>query len=99
MEKDSEKNIEKGFTRYADKLGGLSLKFTSPGFTGAPDRVLLIDGVTFWAELKSAGKKPSPRQSYVHKQFFSYGFRVWRIASWVELRAFYDHVKQTIGRS
>ena len=61
-------------------MGGLALKFTSPGFTGVPDRIVLLPkGKTIFVELKKIGGKLSPRQIRVHQILRDKGFEVWTI--------------------
>lgn len=77
-----EKEIEKKLKTEIKKLGGLCLKFTSPGFTGVPDRVVLLKtGSIFFVELKQKGKDLSPRQKFVRKQFEYLGHKVYKIDS------------------
>ena len=77
---DSEKVIEKRLNAEVKSLGGWSLKLLCQFVTGLPDRlVLLPGGVIFFAEIKSTGKKPKPRQALVHKKLRRLGFRVYVI--------------------
>ena len=39
-----EKDIEKHLTRAVGRAGGLCLKWVCPGFSGVPDRLVLIPG-------------------------------------------------------
>ncbi len=58
-----EKEIEQSLRRAVLKRGGLCLKFISPGWSGAPDRlVLLPEGRLGFVEVKAPGKKPRPLQ-------------------------------------
>ena len=58
-------------------MGCLCLKFESPGFTGVPDRMILMPGgEMFFVELKAPGKKERPRQRYVQDQLRALGFIV-----------------------
>ena len=73
----SEKDIERKLKAKAEARGWLCLKFESPGFTGVPDRIILIPGgAVVFVELKAPGKKERPRQRYVQDQFRSFGFTV-----------------------
>ena len=55
----------------------MCLKFESPGFTGVPDRIILMPGgEAFFVELKAPGKTERPRQEYVQQQFRRLGFIV-----------------------
>lgn len=58
-------------------VGGLALKLVCPGWTGVPDRLILIPGArVYFAEIKDIGKKPNPRQRYVHDRLRAMGFTV-----------------------
>lgn len=57
-----EKRVEQDVRDYAKSKGWLCYKFTSPGNNGVPDRIFFREGKTLLAEIKQAGKKPSPRQ-------------------------------------
>ena len=72
-----EKEIERKLKKSVEALGCLCLKFESPGYTGVPDRLILIPGGDIvFAELKAPGKKERPRQEYVQEQFRQLGFKV-----------------------
>ena len=58
-----EKSVEKYLRQQVKKAGGLALKFVSPGFTGVPDRIILMPGArVYFAETKDLGKTPRPRR-------------------------------------
>lgn len=77
-----ESNIESTFKDAFDKRfrkthRGLCFKFVVPGFTGVPDRMLLLKGGTVvFAELKNTGKKERARQVVVQGQIKALGFKV-----------------------
>lgn len=73
-----ESEIESALIDPVRKLGGLCLKFVTPGFTGVPDRILLLPGgrVVF-VETKQPGKKERRRQEFVQNQFRALGFTVY----------------------
>ena len=72
-----EKDIEAYFRRKIKQLGGLALKFESPGFTGVPDRIVFMKKVVpFLVELKAPGKKLRPRQDYVRRQLIELDVKV-----------------------
>lgn len=72
-----EKEIEVKLKKRVEELGCMCLKFESPGFTGVPDRIILMPGgLVLFVELKAPGKKERPRQEYVQKQFRNLGFIV-----------------------
>lgn len=72
-----EKSVEKYLRQQVKKAGGVALKFVSPGFTGVPDRIILMPGArVYFAETKDLGKTPKPRQKRVHKFLRDLGFLV-----------------------
>ena len=89
-----EKQIELKLKKEIEKIGGLSLKFTSPGMAGVPDRlVLLPKGVIVFIELKAPGKTLRPLQLKRKEQLESLGFKVYVIDSYEKIRLFIDEVK------
>jgi hypothetical protein len=72
-----EKGIERKLVRMTSQLGGMALKFISPGCAGVPDRlVLLPGGKAGFVELKAPGKKPRPLQIRRISQIRRLGFQV-----------------------
>lgn len=48
-----EKDIEEWLNRQIEKMGGLALKFVSPGNPGVPDEIYILpDGTVWFVELK-----------------------------------------------
>ena len=76
----SEKYVEQILVTEAKKMGGLAVKFVSPGLDGVPDRLILFPGgkVAF-AELKAPGKKIRPLQEKRKRTLEGLGFRVYVI--------------------
>lgn len=60
----------------ARSLRLLYLKFTSPGRTGVPDRMVLVDGKVIFIEFKRPGEVPTKLQAYMHEQLREMGFVV-----------------------
>ena len=53
----NEKDIESRFRKAVKDAGGLALKFVSPGYSGVPDRIVLMPrGMMCFVELKAPGK-------------------------------------------
>ena len=76
-EKPTEKEIERKLKKRVEELGCMCLKWESPGYTGVPDRIILIPGgEAVFVELKAPGKKERPRQEYVQDQIRKRGFMV-----------------------
>ena len=75
-----EKTIEAKLVQAVRAKGGLAPKFTSPGFDGVPDRLILLPGgkVAF-IELKAPGKTLRPLQVRRKRQLEALGFSVYCI--------------------
>ena len=72
-----ESYIERMLKKKVEQVGGKALKFVSPGWAGAPDRlVLLPTGRLIFVELKAPGRKPRPLQLKRHEELQALGFHV-----------------------
>ena len=72
-----EKKIEAKLADAVRQHGGLAPKFTSPGFDGMPDRIVLMPGGRIgFVEVQDTGKKPRPLQVARHRLLAGLGFRV-----------------------
>ena len=72
-----EASIERRLSRKVKAAGGLALKFTPPGWAGAPDRMVLFPGgKIIFVELKAPGKRPRPLQLKRHEELKALGFTV-----------------------
>ncbi len=81
-----EKTIEQKLTAAVKSAGGKALKFTSPGFDGMPDRIILMPGGKCgFVEVKAPGEKPRPLQSARHEMLRRLGFRVYVLDSAVQI--------------
>ncbi|MBS1776020.1 MAG: VRR-NUC domain-containing protein [Bacteroidetes bacterium] len=90
----NEKLIEQKLREAIKQIGGLALKFTSPSFTGVPDRIVLLPGGKLWfVETKSTGEKISPRQQVVFPMLQKLGFKVEVIDSQTGLDCFIEKCK------
>ena len=73
-----EKQIEQKLVQESRKSGGICPKFTSPGFAGMPDRLLLLPhGRAAFVEVKAPGEKPRPLQTARHGMLRRLGFKVY----------------------
>lgn len=73
-----EKEVESKLKKPIEQLGGLCLKFVTPGFTGVPDRIILLPGARIvFVETKAPGKTERPRQNYVQGLLRRLGFTVY----------------------
>ena len=73
-----EKTIEHKLTIAAKNMGGIAVKFVSPGFDGMPDRIVLLPGGHIgFVEVKAPGEKPRPLQLSRHGLLRRLGFKVY----------------------
>lgn len=54
-----ENEIERRLAVSVKKMGGMAVKFTSPGLDGVPDRIVLLPGRKIaFVELRLRGRSP-----------------------------------------
>ena len=89
-----EKEIEKKLTQAVKCMGGLALKFISPGYDGVPDRIVLFPGGRIaFVEVKSPGKTLRPLQVRRKRQLELLGFRVYVLEAAEQI----DEILKAIG--
>ena len=72
-----ERDIERILRDEVKALGGYCLKLVCPGFTGVPDRLILLPGGKLcFVELKRPGQKERQRQAFVQSRLRRLGFYV-----------------------
>ena len=73
-----EKDIERKLRRMVERRGGLCLKWVCPGWSGVPDRILLLPGGRMiFCELKRPkGGKISKLQEWWRDRLTALGFTV-----------------------
>ena len=82
-----EKDIEKRLVREVKKLGGLCLKWVSPGNSGVPDRIVLMPGgKAIFVELKRPGGREGALQRYWRVALEALGFGCYTIYDYTEMR-------------
>ena len=73
-----ERDVERILIREVKRRGGLCLKFVSPGWDGAPDRIVLLPGGKLcFVEVKRPGGKPRPLQEARLRQLGKMGFQTY----------------------
>jgi len=78
----NEKDIEKRLIRETKSMGGLCMKFISPGLNGVPDRlVLLPGGYMGFVEVKAPGGKLRPLQVRRMNQIVKLGFKTFCVST------------------
>lgn len=78
-----ESEIEKYLVDQVRDMGGLALKFMSPGHSGVPDRIIILPGgVVGFLELKAPGERPRKEQLLWIKRLQDKGCPAW----WADTR-------------
>ena len=73
-----EKQVEQALIKAVRLSGGMAVKFVSPGWDGAPDRIVLFPGEKIaFIEVKAPGKKMRPLQMKRKQQLEDMGFQVY----------------------
>lgn len=87
MEK-RERDIEKWLRDKIRQMGGIAMKFTSPGNDGVPDRIAILPGGQVWfIELKKDGETPTKIQEWQIERLRKLGCNVTVIAGMKEAQA------------
>ena len=88
-----EREIERKLVEAVKRAGGIAPKFTSPGYDGVPDRLLLLPyGKLAFAEVKAPGGKLRPLQVRRKRQLEALGFPVYRIDSPEQIGGIIDEI-------
>ena len=91
-----EKTIEAKLIKAAKSMGGIALKFVSPGCDGMPDRlVLLPHGKLAFIELKAPGRRPRPLQEKRKRQLEALGFSVFCIDNIEQIGGIIDEIQSS----
>ena len=88
--------IERHLALSVKKMGGMAVKFVSPGLDGVPDRIALLpDRKIAFVELKAPGKKPRALQEKRKRQLESIGFPVYVIDGVEQIGGVLDEICAT----
>lgn len=97
-----EKTIEQKLVGAVKAMGGIAPKFTSPGFDGMPDRlVLLPQGKIAFVEVKRHGEKPAsparvrPLQKARHGLLRRLGFKVYVLDDGEKIGGILNEIQST----
>lgn len=91
-----ESRIEQLLVMKVKKMGGMAVKFISPGLDGVPDRLVLFPGGRCaFVELKAPGKKMRPLQVKRKKQLEILGFPVYVIDEIEKIGGVLDEIQST----
>lgn len=88
--------IERQLAMAVKKMGGMAVKFVSPGLDGVPDRIVLLpDKRIAFVELKAPGKKLRPLQEKRKRQLEALGFPVYVIDGAEQIGGVLDEICST----
>lgn len=90
-EHQTEKDVETYLCERWEALGGITRKWSSPGYTGVPDRILIhkrLGGRPLLVEVKAPGKPLSPAQVIEHPILAEQGMAVFVVDSKVAVDTF-----------
>ncbi len=57
-----ENKVERYLDSEVMKLGGITRKWVSPGVNGVPDRIVIVNGLVWFVEVKTVDGRLSPWQ-------------------------------------
>ena len=91
-----ETRVEAALVNAVKKRNGLALKFVSPGFSGVPDRLILVkDGMhgrAAFVECKAPGRKMRALQEKRKAQLEALGFQVFCLDRLEEVEDIVDQI-------
>lgn len=91
-----EKTLECKLVHSVKKLGGVALKFISPGYDGMPDRlVLLPKAIISFVEVKAPGKTLRALQVQRKKQLEALGFQVYVLDDAGQIGGILDEIQSS----
>lgn len=89
-----EKLIERQLAIQVKRMGGMAVKFVSPGLDGVPDRIILLPGgKCAFVELKAPGKKLRVLQEKRKRQLETLGFAVYVIDGVEQIGGVLDEIQ------
>ncbi|PLR84646.1 VRR-NUC domain-containing protein [Bacillus canaveralius] len=90
-----ESTLERRLKNEVKKLGGKAVKFESPGFSGVPDRLVLLPGGRLvFIEMKAPGKALRPLQEKRITNLRQLGFEVFVLDSVATINQFVKWVDE-----
>ena len=89
-----ESTIERRLVERVKQLGGMALKFTSPGHAGVPDRIVIVPGHVYFVELKQLHGSLTPLQIETHNRLRDLGVDVRTLYGKDYVDGFLEEVKR-----
>ena len=95
-----EKDVEQKLRKTVEKHGGLCLKWVCPGWSGVPDRIILLPGgkVMFVETKRPKGGRYSALQDKWRDWLTALGFQYYRIKDPEQLAIFELVLLDELGR-
>ena len=91
-----EKAIEQQLRTTVKGMGGIALKFVSPGMSGVPDRLILLPGKRIaFVEVKAPGETMRPLQVKRKRQLEALGFSVYCIDHSDQIGGVLDEIRSS----
>ena len=91
-----ENEIERRLAVSVKEMGGMAVKFVSPGLDGVPDRIVLLPNKKMaFVEVKAPGKKLRPLQEKRRRQLEALGFPVYVIDGAEQIGGVLDEICAT----
>lgn len=91
-----EKEIEKKLVQAVEALGGRCIKWTSPGTTGLPDRIVLLPGgrIAFVELKRPRGSRKGSLQPYWRRVLMHLGFLHWWAYTEADVEALLERMEE-----
>ncbi len=94
LNETSENEIETAIVKYVEDRKGLALKLEVPSIRGYPDRLVLLDGLIFFIEVKKPkGGVVSPHQDRIIADLQARGYNATVVRTFEEFVAYVGTVK------
>lgn len=94
---DPERQVENYLVDRITNLGGLPWKFTSPGTAGVPDRVVIMNGLICFVELKRPkGGRVSDMQLWRINQLKKQGMKAYVIKNKEQVDYLVEHMMKGV---
>lgn len=95
-----EREIEQKLVNLVSRYGGNCLKWVCPGWSGVPDRIILLPGgEVIFVELKRPkGGKPSQMQKWWRRRMLDLGHDHWIVCNFDDLADIERYIADVVMR-
>ena len=95
-----EKELEAKLVKGVKQMGGQCLKWTSPGTTGLPDRIILLPGglIAFVEMKRPKNSKTAQLQTYWHRVLIKLGFKAYIASTEQSVQAVLNWLRDELDR-